>query len=258
MEESGLRISMQIVYIIGTLFLGWILALMVNYLSDVLPFTRSFSLPVCPQCHNQFSLADYVNFHKCLECGLKRSFSTWVVKAFIPLALIWLLLIPPGHLGFWMCAVILGFFAVVAIIDYEHRAILFQESVVGSILGLAMGFYLHGIIPTILGGLAGFLIMLVLYYLGILFARLVTRLRRQVNSSDVGLGFGDVTLAGVLGLMLGWPGITIGLIVGIILAGMVSAIYLVILIISRRYKVFSSIPYAPFLVLGSAILLFRP
>jgi leader peptidase (prepilin peptidase)/N-methyltransferase len=156
-----------------------------------------------------------------------------------------------------MCAIILGFFAVVAIIDYEHRAILFQESVVGTLLGLALGFYLHGIVPTILGGLAGFLIMLVLYYLGILFARLLARIRGQV-SSDVGLGFGDVILAGVLGLMLGWPGVTIGLIMGIILAGMVSAIYLMILIIRRRYKVFSSIPYAPFLVLGSAILLFRP
>jgi len=248
---------MQVVYIIGTLLFGWILALIVNYLSDVLPFTRSFSLPACPQCHNNFSLADYLTFHKCLGCGRKRSFRTWVVQALIPVALIWLLLNPPGRLKLWMCAIILGFFAVVAIIDYERRAILFQESVVGTLLGLALGFYMHDIIPTILGGLAGLLIMLVLYYLGILFARVVARIRGQA-SSDVGLGFGDVTLAGVLGLMLGWPGITIGLIMGILLAGVVSAIYLVILIINRRYKVFSSIPYAPFLVLGSAILLFRP
>lgn len=248
---------MQVVYIIGTLFFGYILALIVNYLSDVLPFTRSFSLPACTKCHNKFSLADYLTFHKCPGCGIKRSFRTWVVQTLIPLTLIWLLLNPPGRLKLWMCAIILGFFAVVAIIDYEHRAILFQESVVGTLLGLALGFYLHGIVPTLLGGLAGFLIMLVLYYLGILFARLLARIRGQV-SSDVGLGFGDVILAGVLGLMLGWPGVTIGLIMGIILAGMVSAIYLMILIIRRRYKVFSSIPYAPFLVLGSAILLFRP
>jgi prepilin signal peptidase PulO-like enzyme (type II secretory pathway) len=58
--------------------------------------------------------------------------------------------------------------------------------------------------------------------------------------------------------MMGWPGITAGLILAILLAGMASAVYLLIQIIAHRYKVFSSIPYAPFLVLGSAILLFRP
>jgi leader peptidase (prepilin peptidase)/N-methyltransferase len=105
--------------------------------------------------------------------------------------------------------------------------------------------------------LAGFAIMLALYYLGILFARLLSRLRKQ-EYSDPGLGFGDVTLAGVLGLLLGWPGITAGLILGILLAGLVSAIYLVVLLITHRYTVSSSIPYAPFLVVGSAILLFRP
>ncbi len=248
---------MQIVYIVGMLFFGWLLALLINYLSDVIPFTRSFSLPTCPQCHGKYPLPDYLTFHKCPVCGLKRSLRTWIVQALIPLALIWLLLNPPGRLKLWMCVIILSYLAVVAIIDYEHRAILYQESVFGGLLGLALGFYLHGVLPTILGGLVGFLIMLVLYYLGILFAHLVARIRRQ-TSSEVGLGFGDVTLAGVLGLMLGWPGITIGLIIGIFLAGIVSAIYLLILIISRRYKVFSSIPYAPFLVLGSAILLFRP
>jgi leader peptidase (prepilin peptidase)/N-methyltransferase len=156
-----------------------------------------------------------------------------------------------------MSAIILGFFVVVAVIDFEHRAILYQESVLGAVIGFAVGYYLHGIVLTLLGGLAGFAIMLVLYYLGVLFARWVAHIRGQVYS-DVGLGFGDVTLAGVLGLMLGWPGITAGLILAILLAGMVSAIYLVILIITHRYKVFSSIPYAPFLVLGSAVLLFRP
>jgi leader peptidase (prepilin peptidase)/N-methyltransferase len=156
-----------------------------------------------------------------------------------------------------MSAIILGYFAVVAVIDYEHRAILYEESIFGAVIGLGAGYYLHGILPTILGGVTGFGIMLVLYYLGILFARVVSRLRKQ-EYLDPGLGYGDVTLAGVLGLLLGWPGITAGLVLGILLAGLVSAIYLVILVITHRYTIFSSIPYAPFLVVGSAILLFRP
>lgn len=243
--------------ILGNLLLGWILALMVNYMSDVLPFTRSLSFPVCRQCQHKYSVLDYLALRKCSHCGLKRSARTWVIQALIPLIFIWLMLKPPVRLNLWMCAIILAYFMVVAVIDYEHRAILYQESIAGAVIGLGAGAYLHGLLPTLLGGLAGFAIMLALYYLGILFARLLSRLRKQ-EYSDPGLGFGDVTLAGVLGLLLGWPGITAGLILGILLAGLVSAIYLVVLLITHRYTVSSSIPYAPFLVVGSAILLFRP
>ena len=248
---------MQVVFLISTILFGWILGLLVNYLSDVLPFSRSLTPPECLQCQNKWPMVAYLSLHKCPNCGLKRSIRTWFIQIFIPLVLVWLMLNPPLRLNLWMSAIILSFFAIVAVIDFEHRAILYQESIAGAIIGLALGIYMHGLLPTVLGGLVGFAIMLVLYYLGILFARLVARMRGQV-SSDVGLGFGDVTLAGVLGLMLGWPGITAGLILAILLAGVVSAVYLFIQIIGKRYQVFASIPYAPFLVLGSAILLFRP
>ncbi len=248
---------MQVVFILGNLLFGWVLALLVNYLSDVLPFTRSLTLPLCPHCQRQYSMPDYLSLRKCPNCGSKRSIRTWVIQALIPLIFAWLTFWPPVRLNLWMSAIILGYFAVVAVIDYEHRAILYEESIVGAVIGLGAGYYLHGILPTLLGGVAGFGIMLVLYYLGILFARVVSRLRKQ-DYSDPGLGYGDVILAGVLGLMLGWPGITAGLVLGILLAGLVSAIYLVILVIAHRYTIFSSIPYAPFLVLGSAIFLFRP
>lgn len=248
---------MQVVFIIGILIAGWVLALIANYLSDVLPLTRSISLPECPQCHHKISIPEYLTLLKCPTCGLKRSPRTWIVQALIPLTFVWLMIKPPVRLNLWMCAIFLTYFVVVAVIDYEHRAILYQESEVGVVIGIAGGYYLHGIVPTLVGGLVGFAIMLVLYYLGILFAKLVSRLRK-LEYSDPGLGYGDVTLAGVLGLMLGWPGITAGLVLGILLAGLDSAIYLVVLLITRHYKVFSSIPYAPFLVLGAAILLFRP
>ena len=248
---------MLVALIFGNLLLGWVLALMVNYLSDVLPFTRSITRPECTHCHQKLSILNYITFQKCPGCGTKRSVRTWVIQALMPLIFIWLLLEPPLRLNLWLCAIILVYFAVVAVIDYEHRAILYQESIVGAVIGLCVGSYLHGIVLTILGGVAGFAIMLVLYYLGILFSKVLSRIRKQTYS-DPGLGYGDVTLAGVLGLILGWPGITAGLVLGILLAGLISAIYLVVLLVTHRYTIFSSIPYAPFLVVGSAILLFRP
>jgi len=248
---------MQVVYFLGDLLFGWALALLVNYLSDVLPFTRSLTLPVCPQCQHKYAMPDYLSLRKCPNCSSKRSIRTWIIQALIPLIFIWLTLRPPVRLPMWMSAVILGYFVVVAVIDYEHRAVLYEESIFGALIGLGAGYFAHGIVPTLLGGVAGFAIMLVLYYLGILFAKVFSRIRKQ-DYTDPGLGYGDVTLAGVLGLMLGWPGITAGLVVGILLAGLVSAIYLVVLVVTHRYTIFSSIPYAPFLVIGSAILLFRP
>lgn len=70
------------------------------------------------------------------------------------------------------------------------------------------------------------------------------------------LGFGDVILSGVLGLILGWPGILLGLTLAILTGGLVSFIFILITALAGRYRAFSYIPYGPFLVLGSGGLLF--
>jgi leader peptidase (prepilin peptidase)/N-methyltransferase len=97
--------------------------------------------------------------------------------------------------------------------------------------------------------------MWVFYLLGELFAKWMAR-RRGEAMSEVALGFGDVNLAGVLGLLLGWPGIVLGLFLAILLGGAVSLIYILGAIIFRRYSVFTAIPYGPFLVASGVILLF--
>lgn len=64
-----------------------------------------------------------------------------------------------------------------------------------------------------------------------------------------GLGYGDVRLAGVLGLGLGlisWGAITLGMFAGIFLAGFVA---LILLVVRRR----SHYPYGPYLLVGAVI-----
>jgi prepilin signal peptidase PulO-like enzyme (type II secretory pathway) len=143
----------------------------------------------------------------------------------------------------------------VFVIDLEHRLILHPVSLVGVAIGLFVGIWLHGLLVTILGGLAGFGIMLGLYLLGYLFAKGIARKRNQDLDEDA-LGFGDVMLGGVLGLLLGWPGIVLGIIVAILLGGVVSLIFVFILLIRGKYQSFIAIPYGPFLVIGSVGLLF--
>jgi leader peptidase (prepilin peptidase)/N-methyltransferase len=151
--------------------------------------------------------------------------------------------------------ILLIYFAVVTIIDLEHRLILHPTSIAGGLLGLFLGSRLHGLGPTLLGGLVGFVCMLALYILGGIFARFIMRLRGRPIDEEA-LGFGDVILAGILGLLLGWPGILLGLYLGILAGGIASLVYILSMAFTRRYRPFTAIPYGPFLISGAAALLY--
>jgi leader peptidase (prepilin peptidase)/N-methyltransferase len=147
------------------------------------------------------------------------------------------------------------YFAVVTVIDLEHRLILHPVSWTGAVLGLGLGIWQHGLLDTLLGGAAGFGTMFALYLLGDRFARWIAR-RRGKALDEVALGFGDVNLLGVIGLILGWPGIVAGLVLGILIGGLVSFLYIVGMALVRRYQAFTAIPYGPFLVASALLLLF--
>lgn len=62
-----------------------------------------------------------------------------------------------------------------------------------------------------------------------------------------GLGAGDVKLAGLVGLVTGFPGVVTALTLGILLGGIVAGG----LLVTRRVHRKTYIPYAPFLVTGA-------
>ncbi len=141
------------------------------------------------------------------------------------------------------------------VVDLEQRLILHPVSLVGAVIGSLVGIKLHGVTFTLLGGLFGLGLMFLLYLGGGLFLKLLARWR-DYSDVDEALGFGDVILSGVLGLILGWPGIALGLIVAILLAGAVSLLYFLILLVLRRYRANMTVAYGPFLILGAIVLLF--
>ena len=67
-----------------------------------------------------------------------------------------------------------------------------------------------------------------------------------------GMGLGDVKMAGLMGLILGFPSI----IVALYLAFLTGALVGVILILMKRKKLRSEIAFGPFLVLSTLIALF--
>ncbi|MDO8240731.1 MAG: prepilin peptidase [Candidatus Moranbacteria bacterium] len=71
-------------------------------------------------------------------------------------------------------------------------------------------------------------------------------------SKEKWMGMGDAYLVILLGLILGWPNILLAL----MLAFSLGAIFGIILIALKQKKMSSQIPFAPFLVLGSLIAMF--
>lgn len=71
-------------------------------------------------------------------------------------------------------------------------------------------------------------------------------------SKGRGMGLGDVKLAFVGGLLLGWPDIALS----VVLSFMVGGLWSVALMLSKRKNFGDKIPFAPFIVLGMVLVFF--
>jgi leader peptidase (prepilin peptidase)/N-methyltransferase len=256
------------------LVLGWLAGLFINYCSDVLPSTRRFSRPVCRECSAPFSWTDYLTLRACRTCGKGRSLRTWLVQILAVVSFVYVWMFPSKALGIPLGMIVLVYFGVITVIDLEHRLILHPTSLFGAVLGFLVGTSIHsrindngiliGMGLSLLGGLFGFGVMFLLYKLGEIVARVRARKMEaagQADDEEEALGGGDVYLAGVLGLMLGWDFIVIGLAWGIIFGGLVSLVFIAALLIRRRYSseaLMTFIPYGPFFIIAASLLLFQP
>ncbi len=246
----------DLIFIILSIIAGWVAGWVVNYLADVLPVTRRLSRPACPECHKPYGWIDHFLLRGCKSCGRSRSMRTLVVQAVLTVGSVLIVLFPPRFLSYPAGLLLLIYLSVVFVIDMEHRVILHPVSLAGIALGLVVGIPLHGVITTLIGGIFGFGVMLLFYYVGVFYIRYMAK-RRKMPTNEEALGFGDVSFSGVLGLLLGWPSIVVGLIFAVVVGGLVSLIIILKMLITKSYKAFTAIPYAPFLVLSALILFIR-
>lgn len=223
------------------ILLGLLSGLLVNYLADVLPVHRRLARPAWWPLSAE-AVGEYIHSPR-----------KFVVHVVLLLACIYIFQDPPADFSPYLLAFVLSYFALATVIDIEHRLVLHPVSIFGALALGAIGLWRHALLPTLAGGAAGFGLMLGLYLSGELIGRLLARLRKQAWE-EVALGFGDVNLAGVIGLLLGWPAILPGLMAGILLAGAYSLGFVFVSLMRGRYSLFASIPYAPFLCLGAVAL----
>jgi leader peptidase (prepilin peptidase)/N-methyltransferase len=237
------------------ILLGFACGVLVNYLSDVLPVRRQLVHPFCQLCGQELSWVNYLVWpRRCGSCAHRRAWRVWAVEIAAIIITLCLWLWPPSRLGFIFGLVLLVYFGVVVIVDIEHRLILHSVSIAGAVLGLVIGIRLHGAVESLLGGILGFASMWLFYFLGLQFTNLIYRL--QGKPLEEGLGFGDVNLSGVLGLLFGWKAIWIALFLGVLIGAIVGLFFMLGMAVTRRYKAFATMPYGPFLVASAVILLY--
>jgi leader peptidase (prepilin peptidase)/N-methyltransferase len=245
--------------------LGLVQGILVNLLADSLPESRSLQRPHCQACSAPRPnvawsglMAVFTPHRVCAYCGTERGLRALLVETLSMVGAVVLALNNPEP-TYFLSTMLAGFiFILIIVIDIEHRLILHMVTLPAGILF----FLLAGFNPdltyarSLIGGALGFVLFFGLYLLGDLFGRWVAR-RKGFDQEEVAFGFGDVTLATVIGLLLGFPAVIEALFRGIIYAGIFSIGYIIYLRLRQRYSSFIPIPYGPFLILGAIWVYFQ-
>jgi leader peptidase (prepilin peptidase)/N-methyltransferase len=257
---------MIILYALLGLFAGAFL----NLCADQLPHWRRLRrMPFCPYCDQSrplwawSSTLAYLRFKpQCQHCSAPISWRHPLVELATAAlyAFLWQRYAVTGqHALLILYTLYSTIFVLVIVIDTEHRLILnvviypaWVIALVGSFFHPAPYFYRL----ALLGGVLGFGLLFLVYLLGELFVKVLSRTRgKPVNA--VAFGFGDVRLGGFIGLVLGFPDVLAAIFLAVLLGGLGGLLFwFARAVIMRRYSLFTPIPYGPFLVTGAMYVMF--
>lgn len=236
---------MTVALIIFFGLLGLIVGSFLNVCIDRLPANKSIVYPAshCDTCQHPLNVLDNIPVFSYLWLRGKCHYC----KARIPQRILWVEL-GTGILFaflFWryefswefpLIAVYSCILLVLALIDLQHKLILNVIVYPAVLVAFVIGFFLpdFDIYKGVLGGAIGFVIMML--------PALISR---------TGMGWGDVKMAGLIGLMTGYPRVFAGLFLGIVSGGIIA----VILLVTKKKTRKDAIPFGPFLALGAFIAL---
>ncbi len=255
---------MTILWTILFFLMGAAIGSFINVVADRMPEGKSIVSPPshCSGCQRPISAGDNIPIFsylwlrgRCRHCN-----------ASIPRRLLWVEIGSATLFAFlyfhyrfsWELPLALIFSCVLLIlllIDLEHgilpnrivypsMGIALALAGLGSIFGFApsyitdFGFNIW-IVNAVVGGVAGFILLLV----PALFYRLIARVE--------GMGWGDVKLAALIGFITGFPLVILTIFLAVILGGIVSVILLLFKLRNRK----DAIPFGPFLSVAAMVTL---
>ena len=243
---------MEIFFIIFFGILGTCIGSFLNVCIDRLPANKSLLYPPsgCDACQHRLSWLDLFPVFsflflrgRCRYCQAKipiRIFwvelGTGLLTAFLFWHFGWKPILP-------VVIVYSSFLIVIGMIDLKHQLIFNVITYTVAIIALIVNFFvpdvfsLHNFLFGLIGGAFG----LVFLALAAIFSLLIFK--------KEGMGIGDVKMAAMIGLMVGFPNVIVALFGGILLGGL-TAIFLVIFKKKSRKDI---IPFGTFLSLATII-----
>jgi leader peptidase (prepilin peptidase)/N-methyltransferase len=83
----------------------------------------------------------------------------------------------------------------------------------------------------------------------------ISALRRR-RLSEVAFGFGDVMLAALCGLMIGWRAMIFAMFITVFAGAAGASLYLISRLVGgRRYTFYTALPYGPYIVFGTVVMM---
>ncbi len=230
--------------------LGLVMGSFLNVCIDRLPGRRSIISPpsACDACNHKLGVRDLVPLFsylwlrgRCRYCGAQIPRRLPAVELAMGIAFAFLYWRYGLSLMLGLSLVYTLLLALIFVIDIERQLIL--DRVVYTGMGLALAFSvfypgfspfdpLEGVKRAALGGVIGLALMLIIFVV-----------------SRGGMGFGDVKMAALVGLIAGFPQVFIALFLAVIAGGLVAGVLLVARLKTRRQP----IPFGPFLAVGAML-----
>lgn len=162
----------------------------------------------------------------------------------------------PLQLIFWL--IYMAIFALITVIDLEHRLILFvviiPACVVAVIDAVTTG-YGASLTEALIGGAVGFGVFFLMYLGGFLFIYVMAQTRGR-STNEVAFGYGDVMLITLAGLILGWQPLIPAMFLTVFLGALGAVAWLVgRWMTGNRYALFTPLPYGQYIIAATVIML---
>ncbi len=216
---------MTIVISIFYALFGLVIGSFLNVVIYRLPLKQNLAYPAshCPNCDNRIKWYDNIPLlsflflrAKCRNCKQPISPRYFLVELITAVLFVLSYLISGENIAISICyCLIFVCLVCVAFIDFDHMIIFDRFNIALAVLGIVLIFvdpsitFLDRII-----GFAGTLVYFSIFYFGSLLF-----LKRE------GIGFGDVKLMAVCGLILGWKNAFLAVLIGTLLGSIILLIF---------------------------------
>jgi prepilin signal peptidase PulO-like enzyme (type II secretory pathway) len=230
-----------LIFFLGTSFGSFLNCLIYRLSINEKPRGRSY----CPKCKHQLSHKDLIPVSsyifllgKCRYCKKKISLEYPLIETLTGILFLSAFLFAGISVEFFYLLIVIFFLVFIFVYDLKHYII--PDFATFSLIGVSLVYLLYSslfdnnyscLYYGALSALFVFLFFFSLFYF----------------TKGKGMGFGDVKFVIFMGLFLGFPKILVGLFISFFLGAIIG----IILIVLKKKKMKSQLPFAPFLIIGT-------